>query len=171
MSGNQVQGPPTVSESIRRQLAVTFSLTRTHHRAYSPPAVSFSCLDTDVETSLKEGNVRNARNLFKTEGPEIFFEIDRERRSPRSGQSGACKAVASMDLTVTIARTFVRTDRKSKNLHLKSRIFQLSVLLRFSISVKEIEKYFTRRRCLNHQVCYSRRIFFHLFNNALAYLH
>lgn len=54
MSGNQVQGPPTASESIRRQLADTFSLTRSHHRGYGPPAVSFSCLDTDGETSLRE---------------------------------------------------------------------------------------------------------------------
>lgn len=73
MSGNQVQGPPTASKSIHWQLADTFSLTRSHHRAYCPPAVSFSCLDIDEETSLgRRSHIRNAGNVFKTERPGIF---------------------------------------------------------------------------------------------------
>jgi len=53
-------GTPTASETIRWQLAVTFSLTRNHHRAYGPPAVSFSCLDiegNEFERSYSETGI------------------------------------------------------------------------------------------------------------------
>lgn len=83
MSGNQVQRPPTVFESVGRQLADTFSLTRSHHRAYGPPAASFSCLDIDGETSLRGATSETPRMRFRTKG-QVFFQINRERRMPRS---------------------------------------------------------------------------------------
>lgn len=72
MSGNQVQGPPTAFESIRRQLADTFSLTRSHHRAYGPPAVSFSCLDIGGETSLREAVSETPGISLKRRGQGFF---------------------------------------------------------------------------------------------------
>lgn len=67
------------------------SLTRGRHRAYGPPAVSFSCLDTEGgKTSLKRETRPKYRESTLKRKAKDFFEIDRERRASRSSENGAC---------------------------------------------------------------------------------
>lgn len=67
--------PQLPFESVGQQLADTFSLTRSHQRIYGPPAVSFSCLDIDGETSLRGTMSETPGVLFKTEGQGFFFKL------------------------------------------------------------------------------------------------
>jgi len=64
--------PQPSFESVGRQLADTFSLTRSHQRIYGPPAVSFSCLDIDGDTSLRGTVSETPGVLFRTKGQGFF---------------------------------------------------------------------------------------------------
>lgn len=114
MSGNQVQGPPTAFESVGRQLADTFSLTRSHHRAYGPPAVSFSCLD--IERAWEEPRPKHRECSLERRGKD-FFEINRERRTPRSRER--MTDVEKERITIMIV--------KLKDFHLISKTFHFLV--------------------------------------------
>lgn len=60
--------PPLNSSA--RQLPDIFPLTRGHHRAHRPPAVSFSCLDGDVETCPKERSRHSPIHSATSRGPD-----------------------------------------------------------------------------------------------------
>lgn len=64
--------PQPPFESVGRQLPDTFSLTRSHQRIYGPPAVSFSCLDIDEETSLRGATSETPGLLFRMKGQGFF---------------------------------------------------------------------------------------------------